>query len=94
MSVLDLGDGVRRVKLLDVTITAGSAVQETTTFLISDDMLFDETFTFLGMTPLDPIIAPGQFQIRAVPEPSLGIVVLAGTGGGLLLAGLRRRRRG
>jgi hypothetical protein len=64
---------VRRVSIGTVTITAGSAPAETTTFQLADRPGRDDTLTWTNGTILDSQIAPSTFSVVTTPEPSTAI---------------------
>lgn len=74
----DLGNDTRRVLIMTLTLSAGSAIGETTSFEVFDDPLLEDTFTFdtgpLGHgLDVDPGIDPASFTITVIPEPISGM---------------------
>lgn len=80
------GSGVRRILLGVLTVTAGAAKGEVTTYQVTTNTT-DDTRTWLSFSLLDADIDSTSFTITVIPEPvTLGLLWLGG------LALLRRRR--
>jgi len=83
---------VRRVSIGTVTITAGSAPAESTTFQLADRPGRDDTLTWNNGMILDSQITPSTFSVVTTPEPSTAIVLAVAAAVATLV--LRPRLRG